>query len=169
MLSAQDHVTKFFHDVICKIYRADDDTYLSQTTYPLRSRNAGLTLLEILVVLAIIALVTTLATPRLMETYGRAKSQAAGVQITNVSAAVQVYALDTGQLPSQADGLAALMVAPAGVEGWQGPYVEAKNLKDPWGRDWVYRQPGAEAPFEVVSYGADGQPGGTSEDADITE
>ena len=136
---------------------------------PARARDAGLTLLEILVVLAIIALVATLATPRLMETYGRAKSQAAGAQITNVEAAVQVYYLDTGQLPSQADGLAALMAAPAGVENWRGPYTEARSLKDPWGRDWVYNQPGAESPFEVVSYGRDGQAGGTSEDADISD
>ncbi len=133
-----------------------------------RRPDAGLTLLEVLVVLAIIALVTTLATPRLMETYGRAKSQAAGVQVTNVAAAVQVYSLDTGQLPSQGDGLGALMAAPPGVENWQGPYIDADALKDPWGRDWIYRQPGTEAPFEVLSYGADGQAGGTSEDADIS-
>jgi general secretion pathway protein G len=135
---------------------------------PQRKRNAGVTLLEVLVVVAIIAMIATLATPKLMQSFGRAKSQAAIVAIENVKTAVQIYRLDTGRLPTQADGLGALLAAPVAVENWQGPYLDAEDLKDPWGRDWIYRQPGETDPFELLSYGNDGQPGGTNEDSDIS-
>lgn len=135
---------------------------------PQRKPNTGVTLLEVLVVVAIIAMIATLATPKLMQSFGRAKSQAAIVAIENVKTAVQLYRLDTGGLPTQADGLSALLAAPAAVENWQGPYLDAEDLKDPWGRDWIYRQPGETDPFDLFSYGNDGQSGGTNEDSDIS-
>lgn len=130
--------------------------------------DAGVTLLEVLVVLSIIALIATLAAPKLMQTFGRAKSQAAKIQMSNVQAAIQLYYLDTGQFPSQAEGLSALIIAPIGESGWSGPYTDDATLDDPWGREWIYRQPGLNAPFDIESLGRDGQPGGTNEDADIT-
>ncbi len=133
-----------------------------------RKQDAGVTLLEVLVVVAIIAMVATLATPRLMEGFGRAKSNAAVVAIENVKVAVQLYRLDTGGLPTQADGLGALLTAPAAVENWQGPYLDEEDLQDPWGREWIYRQPGETDPFDLFSYGNDGQLGGTNEDSDIS-
>ena len=134
----------------------------------MRRHDRGVTLLEVLVVVAIIAMVATLATPRLMEGFGRAKSNAAVVAIQNVKVAVQLYRLDTGTFPTQADGLGALLSAPASVENWQGPYLEEEDLEDPWGREWIYRQPGQDGPFDLLSYGSDGQSGGTNEDSDIS-
>lgn len=133
-----------------------------------RDDQAGVTLLEVLVVLAIIAMIATIATPRLMQSFGRAKGQAAIVQMTNIEAAIQMYYLDTGQLPTQSDGLRALVVAPSSVDGWQGPYIGDIALKDPWSRPWVYRQPGRERQFDIMSFGQDGQSGGTNEDKDIS-
>ena len=133
-----------------------------------RSSERGVTLLEVLVVLAIIALIATLAAPRLLESFGRAKSQAAEVQLTTLKAAIQLYYLDVGQLPSQSEGLGALLSAPTGVSGWSGPYIEQGDLKDPWQRDWIYRQPGTAGLFDLTTFGRDGQPGGTNEDRDIT-
>lgn len=133
-----------------------------------RKRDGGVTLLEVLVVLAIIAMIATIATPRLMQSFGRAKAQAATVQMENVKAAIQIYYLDTGQLPSQGDGLSALVQAPATVDNWHGPYIDANGLQDPWGREWIYRQPGQVNQFELQTYGRDGQSGGTNEDSDIS-
>ncbi|WP_277985713.1 type II secretion system major pseudopilin GspG [Loktanella sp. IMCC34160] len=129
---------------------------------------SGVTLLEVLVVLAIIAMIAALAAPRLLDSFGRAKSQAAEVQLSTLKGAVQLYYLDTGQLPSQGEGLGALATAPGGVSGWKGPYADAAQLLDPWGRPWTYRQPGEGAPFTLGTLGRDGQPGGSGEDADIT-
>lgn len=134
----------------------------------MRRRDAGVTLLEVLVVLAIIAMIAALTAPRLLERFGRAKSQTAQVQLSNLKAAIQLYYLDTGQLPSQSEGLGALTRAPAGIQHWQGPYAEDSQLVDPWNRAWIYRQPGQEKSFDLGSYGRDGQPGGTSEDMDIS-
>lgn len=133
-----------------------------------RQSDAGITLLEVLVVLAIIAMITALATPRLMDSFGRAKARTADVQAANLRAAVQMFYLDTGQLPAQSAGLGALVQAPPGISGWSGPYLDADQIADPWGRDWVYRQPGEDQLFSLTSFGRDGQPGGTGEDSDIS-
>lgn len=114
---------------------------------------SGVTLLEVLVVLAIIAMIAALAAPRLLQTFGRAKSQAAEVQLSTLKGAVQLNYLDTGQVPSQGEGVGALAVAPGGVTGWKGPYAEAAQLLDPWGRPWTYRQPGDDAPFTLGTLG----------------
>lgn len=133
-----------------------------------RDRQAGVTLLEVLVVLAIIVLIASLATPRLMASFGRAKTQAAQVQLTNISAALQLYYLDTGQYPGTSEGLGALVSPPSGSDGWSGPYLEDAMLNDPWGRPWIYAQPGTEREFDLMSLGRDGQPGGSNEDGDIS-
>lgn len=132
-----------------------------------RDCQAGVTLLEVLVVLAIIVLIASLATPRLMAGFGRAKSQAAQVQITNISAALQLYYLDVGQYPGASEGLGALVTAPSGMDGWAGPYLEEAMLNDPWGRPWIYAQPGTDREYDLLSLGRDGQPGGNNEDGDI--
>ncbi|MCL4131316.1 UNVERIFIED_CONTAM: hypothetical protein GTU68_060808 [Idotea baltica] len=112
-------------------------------------------------------MIAALATPRIMDSFGRAKAQAAQVQMSNIKAAVQIYYLDTGSYPSQSDGLSALLQAPTGASSWRGPYLDVASTKDPWGRDWIYQQPGTSQPFDIETLGADGQPGGTNEDADI--
>lgn len=134
-----------------------------------RKPDAGLTLLEMMVVLAIIALVVGLGAPRLMENFGRAKGQAANAAMANVKAAVQLYYIDTGRYPSENEGLSALMAAPAGVTGWGGPYLDDSTATvDPWGRAYLYRFPGADGTFDLMTLGRDGQPGGAREDSDIT-
>lgn len=138
------------------------------TIAPRRKHNAGISLLEIMVVLAIIALVVGLAAPRVMDNFGRAKSQAAEVQMNGVKGALQLYYIDTGRYPSEAEGLMALIRKPSGTTSWQGPYLDRQeDIQDPWGRVIIYRSPGQEAPFDLSTYGRDGHPGGTKEDRDI--
>ena len=139
------------------------------TTPQKRHPRRGLTLLEMLVVLAIIALVITLGAPRLMETFGRAKSQTAEAQIATLKGAVQLFYIDTGRYPAEGEGLSALLKAPAGANGWKGPYLDgAEDMNDPWGRAYIYRAPGANGPFDIQSLGRDGQSGGSGEDSDIS-
>lgn len=133
-----------------------------------RRRDSGVTLLEIMVVLAIIALIATLAAPRIIGSFGRAKSQAAEIQAGNIKAALQLYYIDTGRYPSESDGLKALIAQPNIIEGWTGPYAAEKDLSDPWGREFIYRFPGQNGEFDLLSLGRDGQPGGKSEDRDIS-
>lgn len=134
-----------------------------------RDNRAGLSLLEIMVVLAIIALVAGLAAPRLMASFGRAKSQAAEIQLTNLKSALQLFYIDTGRYPNESEGLEALLTAPAGVSEWKGPYVDNKTtLADPWKRQFIYRFPGVNGAFDLMTYGRDGKVGGSSEDKDIS-
>ncbi|WP_028031205.1 type II secretion system major pseudopilin GspG [Gemmobacter nectariphilus] len=134
-----------------------------------RNPTSGLSLLEVMVVLAIIALIAGLATPRLMESFGRAKSRAAQIQMENIRSAIQLFYLDTGRVPSEAEGLNALLAAPAGASNWQGPYVDRpETLQDPWQRPYIYRAPAGEKAFEITTYGRDGRAGGSSEDRDIS-
>ena len=118
-------------------------------------------------VLAIIGLIATVAAPRLIETFGRAKSQTARIQLENVKAALQIFYLDTGRYPTEAEGLGALVDKPGVIENWQGPYLDIGNIVDPWGRQILYRYPGKVSEFELFTLGRDGQPGGSKEDSDI--
>ena len=128
-----------------------------------RKTTAGISLLEIMVVLVIIALVAGLAAPRLIENFGRAKSQAAEIQMTNVKGALQLFYIDVGRYPTEAEGLSALLQAPSGLDGWNGPYVDTtEDIKDPWQRTFLYLNPGYDKPFDIFSNVRDGQPGCTS-------
>lgn len=133
-----------------------------------RSKISGISLLEVMIALAIIALIVGLTAPRLMTSFGRAKSQAAEIQMTNIQGALRLFYVDVGRYPSEAEGLMALMSAPASANNWRGPYLDTtEDVNDPWDRMFIYRQPGTEAPFELETLGRDGQPGGTREDSDI--
>jgi general secretion pathway protein G len=132
-------------------------------------REAGFTLMEMLVVLVVIGLIAAVAIPQVMKLLGGAKSKAAKIQLETLSQSLSYYQLDTGQYPSAAEGIAALWKAPGQVEGWAGPYVRReRQLVDPWGRPFVYRSPGETAPYELVTLGADGKEGGSGEDADLS-
>lgn len=134
-----------------------------------RNRQAGLTLLEVMVVLAIIALVAGLATPKLMESFGRAKSRTAALQMENLKGAVQLFYIDVGRYPTEAEGLEALLVAPASLDGWRGPYLDGPgSINDPWERRYLFSAPGTTQPFELQTYGRDGKAGGSNEDSDIS-
>lgn len=133
-----------------------------------RKPTAGMSLLEIMIVLAIIALVLGLAAPRMMENFGRAKSIVAETQMNNVKGALQLFYIDVGRYPSEAEGLEALLRNPSGASDWKGPYIDKReNIEDPWGRVFLYRSPGKEGAFDLYTYGRDGHPGGTREDSDI--
>ncbi|MEN9411521.1 MAG: type secretion system protein GspG [Pseudomonadota bacterium] len=139
------------------------------TRRPARNPQSGVTLLEVMIVLAVIALIVGFGAPRLMESFGRAKSQAAEVSMANLKGAVQLFYIDTGRYPSEAEGLSALLAAPDGVTGWKGPYLDGEaDLTDPWGRPFTYASPADAAPFSLSTLGRDGQPGGQGEDSDIS-
>ena len=128
----------------------------------------GFTLVELLVVLAILGLIVGLVGPQVMRRLSGAKAGTADLQIEDFGAALDLFFLDTGRYPRTAEGLEALMSAPNGVENWNGPYLnKAEVPDDPWGSPYTYRSPGERGPYELLSYGADGSPGGVSDAADV--
>ncbi len=130
-----------------------------------RSRLRGFTLLELLVVLAILGLIATFAAPQVLKWLSGAKSDSARIQIEAVSSAIDLYRLEVGSYPPD---LEALVTKPSGADRWDGPYLKRRTVpKDPWGRDYIYRNPGENGPYDLYSLGADGQEGGTGEDADV--
>ena len=134
-----------------------------------RLAEQGFTLIEMLVVISIIALIMGLVGPRVLNYLSESKVKAAKIQIESLTTALDLYALDTGQFPSSPEGLEALMQRPGGVTSWNGPYLKGNVVpKDPWGRPYIYRTPGQHGAYDILSYGADGQEGGTGAAADIT-
>ena len=133
-----------------------------------KRRQAGVTLIEMLVVVTIIALFAALVAPRMMRKADTARVAAAHAQINSFMTALGAYKLDTGTFPTTEQGLVALRTAPSGVNQWAGPYLPADIPNDPWGRAYVYKYPGEHGDEpDVTSYGQDGQPGGEGTDADI--
>ena len=128
---------------------------------------AGFTLVELLVVLAILTLLAGLVGPRVLGQLGGAKSKTAAVQIADIDKALELYKLDVGRFPSTEEGLQALVQKPATVSaGWSGPYLKGTLPADPWGKPYRY-QLAANGVVEIVSLGADGAPGGEGENADV--
>ena len=128
----------------------------------------GATILEVLIVLSIIALIAAVIGPRVIGYLGTAKSETASLQIKNLGSAVQLFYVDTGRYPAEAEGLTALVTRPAGEAAWNGPYLQsAEALTDPWGRDYLYEPPSGDASFAIRSLGRDGAEGGSGEDADL--
>lgn len=128
---------------------------------------AGFTLVELLVVLAILALLAGLVGPRVLNQLGGAKSKAALMQIRDFEQGLEFYKLDVGRFPNAQDGLQALVDQPSGANGWNGPYMKEIPM-DPWGQPYQYRIPGERGDFDIVSLGADGAPGGEGENADVS-
>jgi len=133
-----------------------------------RRSQRGLTLIEMIVVVTIIAMFAALVLRRFLGQADKARVTAAKTQINGFMTALGAYKLDTGVFPSTEMGLAALRTAPPNVPSWQGPYLPKEVPKDPWGRDYAYRYPGEHGDEpDLVSFGADGQPGGDGINADI--
>lgn len=129
----------------------------------------GWTFVETLVVIGIILILTSAVGFMAFKYLDQAKQATARSQVETFAMAVNSFRLDTGQFPAQEQGLTALWARPAGAETWNGPYLAKAVPKDPWGRDYVYRVPGpSELPFEILSWGADGQEGGSGQDADVS-
>ncbi|MFT3763168.1 MAG: type II secretion system major pseudopilin GspG [Pseudoxanthomonas sp.] len=134
------------------------------TRSPSPSLQGGMSLLEIIIVMVLIGLVLTLVGNRVLGGADKGKFKLAEAQIQTLAGKIENYQLDTGALPARLDDLVA---APANAAGWLGPYAKPGELKDPWGHDIEYRVPGEGQPFDLISLGKDGQPGGTSYNADI--
>lgn len=122
-----------------------------------------------LVVILIISILAAMIIPRLFGHTDDAKIAKAKADIAQLESGLQAYRLDTGQFPSNQDGLQALVVQPSDAQNWKGPYLEHSIPLDPWGNPYVYQSPGPNGEdYLITSYGADGQPGGTGVNADIT-
>ena len=138
-------------------------------TRAVRRREAGFTLVELLVVLIILGLIAAFAAPRVIKFVGGAKTDSARIQIERLSGVLDLYRLQIGRYPSEGEGLNALMEAPADASNWDGPYLKkADALNDPWGRPYLYRFPGEHGDYDLYSLGADGQEDGEGEDRDLT-
>ena len=128
---------------------------------------AGFTLLELLVVVAIIGLLAGYVAPRYFSQLGKSEAGVARAQIDALEKSLDQYRLDTGRYPTTEQGLNALVVKPANEPKWNGPYLRKGLPADPWGNPYLYKIPGQRGEFDIVSYGKDGQPGGAGDAADI--
>jgi general secretion pathway protein G len=133
-------------------------------------REEGFTLLELLVVLAILGLLIGLVAPALLHQLGSAKEKIAAQSIERLSGVLDMYKLDVGTYPTTDQGLQGLITQPSGVPRWNGPYLKGNNVPDdPWGHPFLYRFP-SQRPghdYDLYSLGPTGQPGGTGGDAPI--
>ena len=128
----------------------------------------GFTLLELLVVVAIIGLLVGYVAPRYFGQIGKSEVTTAKAQIDALDKALDQYRLDTGRYPTTELGLNALVQRPQDEPKWNGPYLKKNVPLDPWGKAYLYRAPGENGDFDIVSLGKDGQPGGSGEDADLS-
>ncbi len=133
----------------------------------LNARRAGFTLTELLIVLVILGLLAAIVGPRLFSRLDNAKVRTARLQIARIEAALDLYRIDTGSLPTDTQGLKALAEAPTGVEDWFGPYLEGDLPRDPWGGQYRYGVNASSEAFWVLSLGSDAAPGGQGLAADV--
>lgn len=128
----------------------------------------GFTIIELLVVLAILALMAGLVGPEVMKYLGGSKTKTAKVQIEDLGAALDLYRLDMGRYPADGEGLTALVQQPGDAGKWNGPYLKKKVIpKDPWDNDYQYKSPGENGPYDLYSLGADNTQGGEGENQDV--
>ena len=129
------------------------------------ARRSGFTLIELIVVIALLAVLAAVVAPNLLGKASDANRQSAKIQLEKLSNAVELYRLETGRYP---ESLEDLVTQPQGLDRWNGPYVrKLSQLKDPWGNDVVIQQPGEHGKFDLISYGGDGEPGGEGDGADV--
>lgn len=122
----------------------------------------GFTLIEMLIVIIILGLLASLVGPRLFSKVDKARIQTAKAQIELLSAAIDTYRLDIGKFPSFLEELRR-----SDDPNWDGPYLPKAIPLDPWNNPYDYKYPGEHGPYDIISYGADGKPGGTGNDGDI--
>lgn len=135
---------------------------------------SGFTIMEVLVVLIIITILAGIVGVNVLPKLGESKVKAAQVQLKNLKAAVNLYRVEQHHVPDQSEGLRALVECPTGLDRKnrypEGGYLDSSEVPlDPWGQAYIYLQPGRkDQRFEIISYGADGEPGGENEDADLS-
>ena len=131
---------------------------------PSAARQAGMSLIEIIIVIVLIGAVLTFVGSRVLGGADRAKANLAKSQVTTMAQKVEAFQMDTGRLPTTLDEL---VTEPSNAPGWLGPYAKAAELNDPWGHPIEYRTPGEAGAFDLVILGKDGKVGGSSVDGDI--
>lgn len=132
-------------------------------------RSVGFTLVELLVVLAILGLLAGLVGPQVMKFLGSSKTKTAKLQLEDLVATMDMYRLETGRYPTNDEGLEALVKKPGNAANWNGPYLKKGDVpKDPWGFEYQYRFPGQHGGVDIWTLGADNREGGEGENADVT-
>ncbi len=129
----------------------------------IRVLQSGFTIIELLIVMAILGMLAVMVAPNLFNKADSARQDAALSQISSIGSALATYRLDVGQYPDDLEGL---MVNDSGRASWDGPYLSKEVPKDPWGNDYQYSSTGSS--YTLTSFGADGRAGGEGNDADIT-
>jgi general secretion pathway protein G len=124
-----------------------------------RRRDAGFTLVELLVVLAILGLLVALATPQVLKYLAKSKVDTARIEMANIGTSLDLFLIDNGRYPTQQEGLQALVINPGGLPGWHGPYIKTRSGMplDPWGHPYQYRIPGQSAEYDLFTVGPDNQ------------
>lgn len=151
--------------MVKNVFEGMDHGFLFRLTPP---KYTGFTLLELLVVIAIIGLLAAYVGPRYFSQIGKSETTVARAQIESFENALDQYRLDVGRYPTTEQGLNALIAPPSNDQKWNGPYLKKEVPNDPWGHSYIYRSPGSKREYDILSYGKDGQPGGTGEAADIS-
>ena len=132
-------------------------------------RQAGFTLIEVMVVVVILGILAAVIVPKIMDNPDKARIVKARSDVQALRGALDLYKLETGRYPTSGEGLQALVAAPAGASNWNGPYWKKTQIpKDPWGNEYRYTSPGQKGAYDIVSLGADGKEGGDGANKDIT-
>jgi general secretion pathway protein G len=139
-----------------------EDTVMKNLTCKYRKTQGGFTIIELLIVMAILGMLAVMVAPNLFNQADSARRDAVLTQISSLSSALDAYRLDMGQYPDQLEDL---MRNSTGRASWNGPYLRGAVPNDPWGNAYVYESDGRS--FTLMSYGADGRQGGEGNDADI--
>lgn len=143
---------------------------MTQINGRLLKARRGLTLFELLIVLAILAFIATLVAPRVIGYLGRSKHDIATTQASNIASAVELFFLDFGRYPTTSEGLDILLAAPKDEPSWKGPYLKDPNgVVDPWGKRYLYQSNDAGDEFTIESLGRDGEKGGDGDSADVVK